>query len=241
VGGPLVWLLLVGAGAHRTPGRRTPSAQVRADIAAAETAERARKHDVARQRYQQAVARASDPPSIAYARHEYAETLMSWGEVPEAIAQLEGVIAVMPDSASAWHDLGILRHNQGDDARALQALERARDLAPRDPRPRIALAALRWTRGDKAGASTEYRALLELDLPDRVRAKVSWALTELVAQAGFRAVKSALLPTMKAALFALLALPVLASVAETPAARALFSHQTVARRRAVAPAWRISR
>ena len=36
-----------------------------------------------------------------------------------------------------------------------------------------------WKRGDKASATREYRAMLALDLPERLRAKVEWALTEL--------------------------------------------------------------
>lgn len=170
-------LALVAACSHPAP--RMPSELVRGEVNQAETAERARQHDVARSHYQRAVAEAKDPPSIGFARREYAETLISWGEIAEAIAQLEGAVAAMPDDAAAWHDLGILRHNQGDDVRALEALEHARTASPRDPRPRIALAALRWTRGDRAGAATEYRALLELDLPDRLRDKVKWALGEL--------------------------------------------------------------
>ena len=168
---------LVGCARPAPP--RAPSAIVRAEVDQAEAAERLRKHDVARTHFQRAVASAKDPPSIAFARREYAETLISWGEYPEAIAQLDRVVEVVPGDAAAWHDLGILRHNQGDDARAMIALEKARDLSPQDPRPRIALGALRWKRGDKPGATAEYRALLELDLPDRVREKVKWALGEL--------------------------------------------------------------
>ncbi len=172
-----IGLALAAACSHPAP--RIPSAVVRTEVRQAETAERARQHDVARSHYQRAVAEAKDPRSIGFARREYAETLISWGEIPEAIAQLEGAVAAVPGDAAAWHDLGILRHNQGDDIRALEALEHARASSPRDPRPRIALAALRWTRGDRSGAATEYRALLELDLPDRLRDKVKWALVEL--------------------------------------------------------------
>ncbi|MDX2093880.1 MAG: tetratricopeptide repeat protein [Kofleriaceae bacterium] len=170
---------LVAAACASTPKAGKPSTTVRAEIEQAEAAERVRQHDLARAHYQRAVAAAKDPASIAFARREFAETLMTWGEVPEAIAQLEGVVAAAPDHAAAWHDLGILRHNQGDDAGATIALERARGLLPEDPRPRIALAALRWQRGDRAGAQAEYRALLELDLPPKLRDKVKWALEEL--------------------------------------------------------------
>lgn len=172
-------LLVVAACAATPKAPARPADGVRAEIEQAEQAERARRHDVARDHYQRAVAAARDAESIAFARYEFAETLMSWGEVPEAIAQLEGVVAAKPAHAAAWHDLGILRHHQGDDAGATAALVQARGLAPRDPRPRIALAALRWKRGDVAGAEAEYRALLDLDLPANVRAKVQWALEQL--------------------------------------------------------------
>jgi Flp pilus assembly protein TadD len=173
----LALALALGACAHAKPAE--PSMVVRTEVERAEQAEKARQHDVARTHYQRAVAEAKDPPSIAFARREFAETLISWGEIAEAIAQLEGAVAAQPKDAAAWHDLGILRHNQGDDLRALDALEHAREASPRDPRPRVALAALRWSRGDRAGAAVEYRALLELDLPDRLREKVKWALSEL--------------------------------------------------------------
>ena len=166
-----------GACGHAAP--RGPTASVRAEVDRAETAEKARRHEDARKHYQRAIAEARDPESIAFARHEYAETLVSWGEAPEARAQLEIAVGANPRDPSAWHDLGLLRHHAGDDAGAIVALQRAAELAPGDPRPRTALAALYWKRGDKPRAAREYRAMLELDLPARLRAKVEWALVEL--------------------------------------------------------------
>ena len=170
--------IALAACAH-TATPRGPAAAVRAEVDKAETAEKARQHDVARAHYQRAIAAARDAESIAFARHEYAETLVSWGEAPEARAQLEIAVTANPADAGAWHDLGLLRHYGGDDPGAVQALRRAAQLAPRDTRPRTALAALYWKRGDRADAAREYRGLLELDLPDRLRAMVEWALTEL--------------------------------------------------------------
>jgi Flp pilus assembly protein TadD len=158
---------------------RGPAAVVRGEVDQAETAEKQRQHDVARTHYQRAIAAAHDPDSIAFARHEYAETLVSWGEAPEARAQLEIAVAANPSDPGSWHDLGLLRHHAGDDAGAIVALRRAEELAPRDVRPRTALAALYWKRGDRDRAAREYRGMLELDLPDRLRAKVEWALAEL--------------------------------------------------------------
>ena len=169
----------LGACAHAPPPLPGPAAAVRAEVDQAETAERARHHDLARAHYERAIALADDADSAAFARHEYAETLVSWGERPAARAQLERAVAAQPADPSAWHDLGLLRHDAGDDPGAIEALSRAERLAPRDLRPRTALAALYWKRGDKASAAREYRGMLELDLPERLRARVEWALTEL--------------------------------------------------------------
>jgi tetratricopeptide (TPR) repeat protein len=173
----LAVVVLVACGQPKAP--RAPSPDVRAEIERAEQAERARRHDVAREHYERAVTAANDPASIAFARREYAETLMSWGEFPAAITQLEAVVAVRPDHAASWHDLGLLRNNRGDRAGAIAAFERARAIVPTDPRPRIALAQLRFNTGDLAGARAEYQQLLELELPDRVREKVKWMIDAL--------------------------------------------------------------
>jgi tetratricopeptide (TPR) repeat protein len=171
--------LALAACAHAAPAAPGPAAAVRAEIDRADAAEQARRHDLAREHYQRAIALARDADSIGFARHEYAEILVTWGELPEARAQLEIAVAAQPRDASAWHDLGLLRHHEGDDPGAIEALARAEQLAPRDVRPRTALAALYWRRGDKASAAREYRGMLALELPDRVRAKVEWALAEL--------------------------------------------------------------
>jgi len=165
------------SGARPAPVAPTPA--VRAEVAGAEDAELRRRHDLARTRYEQAIADAHDPSSEGFARRNYAQTLASWGEVPAAIAQLERAVAASPADPSAWHDLGILRSTQDDPRGAALALERAKGLAPDDIRPRVALAALRWKAGDRPGALAEYRELLALDLPERLRSKVTWAIDQL--------------------------------------------------------------
>lgn len=174
-----LWLVLVIACGGRAPAPAKPSETVRSEIDRAEQAERARKHDVARVHYERAIAIAKDPASAAFARREFAETLATWGEVIEAISQLEASLSLVETNAAAWHDLGILRHDRGDLLGAVSALERARRLSPEDFRPRVALAALRWKSGDRAGAKVEYEELLELELPERLRAKIKWALDQL--------------------------------------------------------------
>src|SRR5829696_1028753 len=96
----LVALLACGG---RTPAAREPAAAVKTEIDRAETAERARKHDVARVHYERAIALATDPASNAFAQREYAERRASWGEVPAAIAQLEQSVQLVGDNAGAWH------------------------------------------------------------------------------------------------------------------------------------------
>lgn len=175
----LLLLLVACASTPAAATHHTPVPTVRGEIEAAETAEKARQHDVARVHYEAAVAAAKDPESIAFARREYAETLATWGETSAARAQLEVVVGVAPNDPSAWHDLGIIRHHEGDIRGAIAALGRAEELAPADPRPKIALAALYWRQRDKPNATREYQKLLELDLPPRLREKVQWALAEL--------------------------------------------------------------
>jgi Flp pilus assembly protein TadD len=174
----LLVLFLVACGG-RPAAPPQPAFDVRTEIEQAEKAEKARQHDVAKLHYERAVAGARDPASGAYARREYAETLVTWGEYPLAIEHLRVVVQLAPGDPRAWHDLGILLHNRGDNPGAIQALERARDLSPKSPAPRIALAALRWKLGEKQAAADEYRKLLDLDLPERLRAKVEWALQQL--------------------------------------------------------------
>lgn len=169
-----VSLAACGAPPPVRPHEAAPSAQVRADLDRAEHAELARRHDLARAAYEQAVADAHDPTSIAIARRDFAETLETWGETAEAIAQLQAAVAVAPRDVAAWHDLGILYHVQGDDRRATEALEHAVQLAPDSVKVRIALAAVYQCTGDRARAIAAYRALLQLDLPDELRAKIRY-------------------------------------------------------------------
>ena len=162
--------------AHAATG---PSAATRAAVERAEAAELRRDHAAARAAYQQAIAGAADRDSQVFARREYASSLEAWGEVDAAIAQLDAVVALDPRHAPSWHDLGILRHARGDDRGALAALATAESIVPDDPRPHLARAALLWQTGETRGATAEYEVLLTLELPQRVREKVEWALGQL--------------------------------------------------------------
>lgn len=157
-------------------------ARVAALIADADAAEARREHDVARDLYGQAVDAAvasGDAEGEVLARRALADTLLSWRELAAAREELAAITTRAPDDASAWHDLGIVAYALGDEPGATRALTQARTLAPGDPRPRVALASMKWRAGDRSGAIAEYQALLELDLPARLREKVEWALRTL--------------------------------------------------------------
>jgi Tfp pilus assembly protein PilF len=171
---------------------------VRAEIEAAEDAEKQRDHEVARAHYEAAVAAAHDPKSAGFAHREYGETLATWGENEAARTQLEAAVAAVATDPMAWQMLGILRAKLDDVAGAFAALERSKQLAPRAWVPRRDLAVLHWTRGEgrtadpdptvaashRAAALAEYKAMLDLELPDRLREKVRWAIDVLSRPAG---------------------------------------------------------
>lgn len=171
----LVAATVVAGCAHRTG----PSPATRQALAEAETALRRRDYDAASAAYDRAVASAAAPADRTLALRERAEARLFTGELAGAEVDLAAVAALAPDDPRAWHDLGIVRANLGDPGGAAAALTRAKGLAPDDLRPRLALAALAWRIGDRARARAEYQALLDLDLPDPVRAKVRWALAQL--------------------------------------------------------------
>lgn len=186
----LVAYMLASCASPQHPAEPRPD--VRAEVRDAETAEKARQHEVARTTYEHAVAAAKDPESAGYARGRYGETLATWGEYKAAIVQLEASVAAYPSDPAPWHDLGVIREHEGDSAGALVAFEHAVALAPTDWRPRLAAAALRWRLAARcfdaperdctrevASTEAEYRAMLGLTLPDRLRTKVSWALEQL--------------------------------------------------------------
>lgn len=192
------WIAFGGAVVSAVAGCRTGNSaamtETRTAVRAAETAERARRHEEARAGFESAIAHARDRESIGYARARFGETLLSWGEYREGAVQLEASVAANSTDPAPWHNLGLARAKLGDPSGAAFALERARDLAPTDWRPRISLAQLRWTAAttcfrtppphDRCSALVvatqhEYRAMLTLTLPGSLRTAVQWALQQL--------------------------------------------------------------
>ena len=168
------------------PPERVARPQVAASttnlIGQAEAQEKLRRYDRARHLYERAVADAPDDPSRAHAAVAFGRALIFWGEYQDAEAQLSRAVDLAPDMAGAWHDLGMVRHQLGDLDGAEAALGAAVSSSPRDPRSRIALAALMWKRGRDRDALAQYEALAKLDLPERVRDKVLWAIDTLRAR-----------------------------------------------------------
>ena len=178
-------LVIAAACTHAQPAAPPRiSSAVRADLDRAEDAERKRRHDIARVEYERAVADATNAASRHFAHREYAETLETWGELDAATAHLEAAVAAAPGDALAWQHLGLLYHHAGDDRRARAALERSKQLAPNSYYPRKALAALDLCANDRDGALAEYREMLALDLPDRMRADVQQAIDYLAKSPG---------------------------------------------------------
>ena len=168
--------LLALAACSRTPAPQAPVDNVRADIVHAEDAEKARRHDEARTYYERAVAEAHTPANIHFAHREYGETLATWGEVEAAKTHLEAAVAALDSDPIAWQMLGIVRNKLGDVKGAFVALEKSKQLAPRAWIPRLDLAVLHWSLGQRDAALAEYKAMLDLDLPARLREKVEWAI-----------------------------------------------------------------
>lgn len=164
------------AACSRAPAPKSPNDAVKTDIVRAEDAEKARKHEDARRYYEQAVADATDPTSKHIAHREYGETLATWGEVDAAKLHLEASIAAIDSDPIAWQMLGIVRAKLGDDAGAFAALEKSKALAPKAWIPRRDLAVLHWKLGHRDQALAEYKEMLTLELPDRLREKVEWAI-----------------------------------------------------------------
>jgi Flp pilus assembly protein TadD len=128
-----------------------------------------------------AVREAPDRPSRIHALREQAGTLIAIGDLAGAARALEAVVRLAP-AARDLNDLGIVRARLGQPAAAEAALRRARDLAPRDPRPRRGLAALLVNQRRFDEALAEYRALKPL-VPRALADKVAIAIELVEAEA----------------------------------------------------------
>jgi Flp pilus assembly protein TadD len=150
----------------------------------AEDEEKLRHYSKARLLYLRAKRESPDDVSRAHAAAAYASALIFWGELPSARRELLEAIELRPGQPGMWHDLGHVEHELGDDEAAEAALRTSIELAPRDPRSRVSLAALLVRLGRFDEAISEYRVLLGLEIPDRVRTAIERTLPKLEAARG---------------------------------------------------------
>lgn len=175
----LALLVVMIACGGATPAPEKPGRGTQDLLARAEAAEKERRYDHADALYRQARREAPDPASGAAAALAHGRALIFWGEYDQAEEALEEATRQAPGNAGAWHDLGMVRHERDDPAGAEAAFRRSIAASPRDGRPRLALAALLWKQRRHPDALREYEALAGLELPERVREQVQWAITTL--------------------------------------------------------------
>lgn len=178
----LALVLLFGCGAPVTPVTKADPAQLR--IERAKDYERKRRYDLAELEYRAAIAEAASASSRRQARRQLVDALIFWGKLGEARLELVELLDEHPADVSAWHDLGILHSKLGDAGASERALRRAIELAPKNPKSRIALAALLVNGRRFKEAQAEYRTLLELELPPSLDRAVREALELLARELG---------------------------------------------------------
>jgi tetratricopeptide (TPR) repeat protein len=102
-------------------------------------------------------------PDAAYPHYLRAKVSTAAGDTAQAVAHLEAAVALRPDFAEAWSDLGDARNHLGDDAGALAALERAVALAPEDAVAQTRLGAKYLEQGKAKMAAEHLREAARLD------------------------------------------------------------------------------
>jgi len=99
----------------------------------------------------------------AYAHYLRAKVCTEQSDVPTAAAQLQEAVALRPDFAEAWSDLGDARKTLLDDAGALAAFERAVALAPEDAVAQTRLGSQYLDRGNAHLAVVHLQEAVRLD------------------------------------------------------------------------------
>ncbi len=163
----------------REPAVVKPATNVQSLLNAAQNAERKRDYNTARELYLQAIREAPDRQSAAIANREMASALVFWGEYESAEKRLLASLEQDGKQARVWHDLGLVQDHQDKSASALVSLHKAVALAPKEPRVRIAYAALLVKQSRFSDAIVQYEALLKLPIPVRIEAATHKALQML--------------------------------------------------------------
>lgn len=172
----LVLLLAAACGGPQKQTRTGPAPEIVALNDKAEAAERKREHLDAQAFLQEAVNLAEDPVSAAYANRKMARLLLFWRQEANALPYLEKSVEHDPSQVPVWNDLGVVHSKLGNPAKARQALEKAVELAPREPIVRLTLAAEMVRQSEFRIAHSHYKILLTLDIPPRIEKATHRAL-----------------------------------------------------------------
>ncbi len=164
------FLVALGSACASAPAKapRAPAPDIVALSDKAEAAERKREHLQAEAYLQEAIEQAKDPVSAAYANRKMASMLLFWREEARARAYLQASLEHDASQAAAWNDLGVVESNLGHPHEARQALEKAVELAPKEPRARLALGAELVKQKEYKLALAQYKVLLTLRIPAKI-------------------------------------------------------------------------
>lgn len=102
-------------------------------------------------------------PDAAYPRYLRAKTYTERGDATKACAELERAVALRPDFAEAWSDLGEARKTLFDDDGALTAFRRAVELSPDDAVAQTRLGSRLLDAGEAHEAVPHLEAAVRLD------------------------------------------------------------------------------
>jgi protein O-GlcNAc transferase len=102
-------------------------------------------------------------PESAYPRYLRAKIYKDERDAAKSAADLEKAVALRPDFAEAWSDLGEARRSLDDDAGALTAFRRAVELSPDDAVAQTRLGSLLLDSGQAHDAVVHFREGARLD------------------------------------------------------------------------------
>lgn len=122
-------------------------------------------------------------PSLRKASNNLIIILQRTGRLDEAAAVGAHLVQVHPLYAEGWNTFGVTLMQKGDLAPADQALARAGELAPLDPRVPYNRGSIAWMRGERAAAIRWWEAVLRID-PDHAHAKKALAAARSAPPAG---------------------------------------------------------
>ncbi|MFM7533166.1 MAG: tetratricopeptide repeat protein [Rubrivivax sp.] len=112
---------------------------------------------------------------------ETLDALRRAGRLADAQRLGQQVVGEFPELAEAWNRLGVVQAEAGQGLQAVASLERAIDLAPRDPSHRANLAEVLRRAGLAARALAHGQAAVEID-PEHVASRVNLAYALLDCQ-----------------------------------------------------------